>query len=157
MSRTHAFARQHLSGFTLLELIIVLVIIASVSVIGLRFAAGGISNTELKSNARQVAAALRLARSEALTLRKEVGVTISLDKHLYRVSTEDKDGQLNSQIELKLFTAEEYVQDQSTGTIQFFPDGSSSGGRVTLIAGAIQYEVDVDWLTGRVAILDEKQ
>jgi general secretion pathway protein H len=157
MSRPCAFARRPVSGFTLLELIIVLVIIASVSVIGLRFASGGISNTEVKSSARQVAAALRLARSEALTLRKEVGVTISLDKHVFRVSTEDKESQLNSQIELKLFTAEEYVQDQSTGTIQFFPDGSSSGGRVTLVAGPIQYEVDVDWLTGRVAILDEKQ
>ena len=29
-----------------------------------------------------------------------------------------------------------------------------NGGRITLAAGERKYEVDVDWLTGRVAILD---
>ena len=28
------------------------------------------------------------------------------------------------------------------------------GGRITLASGERKYEVDVDWLTGRVAILD---
>jgi len=44
--------------------------------------------------------------------------------------------------------------DEKTGSIRFFPDGGSNGGRITLAAGERKFEVDVDWLTGRVAILD---
>ena len=53
-------------------------------------------------------------------------------------------------------TEEDYVAelDDKTGAIRFFPDGGSDGGRVTIAAGERKYEVDIDWLTGRVAILD---
>ena len=38
--------------------------------------------------------------------------------------------------------------------IAFLPDGSSSGGRVELAAGARHMQVGVDWLTGRVSVAD---
>ena len=41
-----------------------------------------------------------------------------------------------------------------SGAIRFFPDGGSNGGRLTLAAGERKFNVDVDWLTGRVAILE---
>ena len=44
--------------------------------------------------------------------------------------------------------------EQDTGAIRFFPDGSSTGGRVTLMVGERSYAVDVDWLTGRVRVLE---
>jgi general secretion pathway protein H len=141
-------------GFTLIELILVLVIAATVSAMAFRFAQDGPSTTELKAGTRQVAAALRLARSEAITQRKEVGFTLSLVKKEFNL-TGEQPVSLSSDIDLKLFTAEEYVQDANTGTIQFFPDGSSSGGRVTLSLRDMIFEVDVDWMTGRIAILDE--
>jgi general secretion pathway protein H len=40
--------------------------------------------------------------------------------------------------------------DVAYGAIRFFPDGSSSGGTMQLG----KYIIEVDWLTGRVAILD---
>ena len=40
------------------------------------------------------------------------------------------------------------------GSIRFYPDGGSNGGRITVASGARKFDVDVDWLTGRVAILD---
>ena len=42
--------------------------------------------------------------------------------------------------------------NDKVGAIRFFPDGGSNGGRITLAAGERKYDVDVDWLTGRVAI-----
>ena len=33
-------------------------------------------------------------------------------------------------------------------------DAMPDGGRLTIASGERKYEVDVDWLTGRVAILD---
>ena len=44
-------------------------------------------------------------------------------------------------------------RDDKVGSIRFYPDGGSNGGRITLGAGDLKYEVDVDWLTGRVAIV----
>ena len=61
---------------------------------------------------------------------------------------------LPKQVELKLFTAQSDIADEKTGAIRFYPDGGANGGRMTIAAGERKYEVDVDWLTGRVAILD---
>ena len=57
-------------------------------------------------------------------------------------------------IHLKLLTAKRERSGVSRGAIRFFPDGSSTGGRVTLAHDNLSYLVDVDWLTGRVVIQD---
>jgi general secretion pathway protein H len=46
------------------------------------------------------------------------------------------------------------VTSERRGAIRFYPDGSSTGGRITVTFGRTQYLVDVDWLTGRVSITD---
>ncbi|PIV82132.1 type II secretion system protein GspH, partial [bacterium CG17_big_fil_post_rev_8_21_14_2_50_64_8] len=61
---------------------------------------------------------------------------------------------LPEKIEVALFTAQSELMDAKTGAIRFYPDGSSTGGRVTLSRGERKYRVDVDWMTGRVKILD---
>ena len=57
-------------------------------------------------------------------------------------------------IRLGLFTAQSERIDAARGSIRFFPDGSSTGGRVTLATDRESYWVDVDWLTGRVSVLE---
>ena len=44
--------------------------------------------------------------------------------------------------------------EKKRGGIRFFPDGGSNGGRVSLAVGERRFNVDVDWLTGRVSIVD---
>ena len=113
------------------------------------------STTELKSAARQLAAGLRLARSEALATRRETLRRRSTSSGGRSGSTATRASiALPRDVELKLFTAQSDLVDDKVGAIRFFPDGGSNGGRVTLAAGERKYEVDVDWLTGRVAILD---
>ena len=53
-------------GFTLLELLLVLVIAAASYALVVRFSAGGVSGAELRSAARTVAAGLRDARGTAI-------------------------------------------------------------------------------------------
>ena len=60
--------------------------------------------------------------------------------------------QLPEQLELKLYTAQSEIVNERQGAIRFFPDGSSTGGRVTLASGERKFLVDVDWLTGKVSI-----
>jgi general secretion pathway protein H len=101
-----------------------------------------------------MAAALRLARSEALATRHEHFVLLDLERRVFRVDTDTREIALPRDVELKLFTAQSDLVSDKAGAIRFFPDGGSNGGRVTIAAGERKYEVDVDWLTGRVAILD---
>ena len=61
---------------------------------------------------------------------------------------------LPQQAEIGVYTAQGEVVDASTAAIRFYPDGSSTGGRVSLAMGERKFLVDVDWLTGQVEILD---
>ena len=62
--------------------------------------------------------------------------------------------QLPPKIDISLYTATSEISAEKNGAIRFFPDGSSTGGRVTLAAGERKFLVDVNWLTGRVGIID---
>ena len=141
-------------GVTLLELLIVLAIIALVTGIVLPMFGGPVSTSELRASARQLAAGLRLARSEAVSERRETFLVLDVAGKRFKVDQDPREHKLPSGIDLKLFTAQNDLVDATTGAIRFFPDGGSNGGRITLAAGTRKYEVDVDWLTGRVAILD---
>jgi len=149
---TRSASRQR--GVTLLELLIVLAIMALVAGIALPLLGNGVSTTELRSSARQLAAGLRAARTEALAQRRETFLVLDVAGKRFKVDQDPREHKLPAGIELKLFTAQNDLVDATTGAIRFFPDGGSNGGRITVAAGTRKYEVDVDWLTGRVAILD---
>jgi general secretion pathway protein H len=139
---------------TLLELLIVLSIMAVLAALVVPRFTGGVSSSELKGATREVAAGLRLARSEALATRRETRVMLDLEQRTFQVERDVRTHALPKQIELKLFTAQSDLVSDKVGAIRFFPDGGSNGGRVTLSAGERKFNVDIDWLTGRVAILD---
>ena len=61
---------------------------------------------------------------------------------------------LPEDIALELFTARSELESDTVGRVRFFPDGSSTGGRITLSLAERRYMVDVDWLTGRVTTFD---
>ena len=70
--------RAAVAGVSLLELIIVLMIMALVTAVVIPMLGSGVSNIELRSAARQLAAGLRLARSEALAQRDHMGAEAGL-------------------------------------------------------------------------------
>ena len=141
-------------GFTMIELLVVLAIIAIASALIIPMFGKGVSTTELKSAARQLAAGLRLARSEAVSQRRETFLVLDLAGRRFKVDRDPQEHALPRGVELKLFTAQKDLVDEKVGSIRFYPDGGSNGGRITVGSGERKYEVDVDWLTGRVAILD---
>jgi general secretion pathway protein H len=141
-------------GVTLLELLIVLMLMALVAAMTVPLLSGGVSGSELKGAAREVAAGLRYARSDAVATRRETRLVFDLEQRTFNIDRDPRLHKLPKQVEMKLFTAQSDLIDEKTGAIRFFPDGGSNGGRVTISAGERKYEVDIDWLTGRVAILD---
>jgi len=151
----HAAPRNASAGVTLLELLIVLTIMAiAAAFVYPMFGGTGVSTADLKSAARQVAAGLRFARSEALATRQETRVMLDLEQRTFRIDRDASVHALPKLMEMKLFTAQSDLVNDRVGAIRFFPDGGSNGGRVTLASGTRKYEIDIDWLTGRVAILD---
>jgi general secretion pathway protein H len=142
------------NGFTLLELLVVLALLAmAYALIPPMFSVGG-STAELKAGARQVAAGLRKARSQAIVSRSEATLTVNVESHSFVLSGDDKPRILPHQAEISVYTAQGEVLDANNAAIRFFPDGSSTGGRVTLAMGERKYLIDVDWLTGQTEIMD---
>ena len=141
-------------GFTLLEMLVVLMLIGLIAALTIPTFSGGVSTTALKSAAREVAAGLRLARGQAIAQRTESVLELDVAGRSFRVPPDPRVHTLPSGIELKLFTAQRDLISDQVGAVRFYPDGGSNGGRITLAAGERKFDVDVDWLTGRVAILE---
>ena len=155
-SRRAAAARAARRGVTLLELLVVLSIMALVAaLVDADVRRRRVDHRAARAPARQLAAGLRLARSEALAhAARDVRSCSTSSGGRFRVDRDPREHALPRDVELKLFTAQSDLVDEKVGAIRFFPDGGRNGGRVTIAAGERKYEVDVDWLTGRVAILD---
>ena len=142
------------SGVTLLELLIVIALMAIITALVVPMFGGPVSTSELRATARQLAAGLRLARSEAVSERRETFLVVDVAGKRFKVDREAREHALPSKVDLKLFTAQNDLVSENVGSIRFYPDGGSNGGRITVASGARKFDVDVDWLTGRVAILD---
>ncbi len=146
--------RIRAQGFSLLELLIVVMIMGMVYVLVPGMIFSGVSGADLRASSRDIASGLRQARSLAVSERREAIVTLDLDKRAFSLSGNAHIFQLPDKLELKLYTAQSEIVNERQGSIRFFPDGSSTGGRVTVASGERKYLVDVDWLTGKVAILE---
>lgn len=139
-------------GFTLIELLVVMVIIGlAYSLVPPLFSSGA-TGTELKAATRQLAAGLRKARSEAIFRKKEVGLAMDVEKRQFNITGDRRVYTLSQKVDVSLHTAQSELFSGQGGNIKFFPDGSSTGGRITLVARDVKYQIDVDWMTGRVAI-----
>jgi general secretion pathway protein H len=57
-------------------------------------------------------------------------------------------------LSISITSAKEDRPNDHTGRIRFFPDGSSTGGRITLQSGKRQWHVNVSWLTGEIRVVD---
>ena len=148
-------ARVGQHGFTLLEILIVLVIGVLLVALVPPLLSGMSGATELRGAARQLAAGLRNARNEAVVRQQEAVLTLDLERHRFGVTGDPREIALPESVALKLYTAQSELLDSATGGIRFFPDGSSTGGSITVSGPKLAYRVNVDWLTGTVAIVEQ--
>lgn len=140
-------------GFTLVELLVVMAIAGLMLAVTPPLISAALPGVELKASARRTAGALRLTRERAISSGRDQAWQIDIETHRYRIG-EDRQGRLPDGLELRLVAAEREMRDDSQGGIRFYPDGSSSGGRVILARDGRGYQVGVNWLTGRILIAD---
>ncbi|MEP7154182.1 MAG: GspH/FimT family pseudopilin [Betaproteobacteria bacterium] len=141
-------------GFSLLEMVVVIVIIGLSYTLLPKMVFSGVSGADLRSNARAVASGLRITRDTAINTRREAVMSLDLENRQFTVQNDTTVHKLHELLDVKLYTSQADLITDKMGSIRFYPDGSSNGGRVTVAAGGRGFEVDVDWLTGRVTIKD---
>jgi general secretion pathway protein H len=139
-------------GFTLLELLVVLALAALLLAVAPPLITAALPGAELKSSARRVAAGLRLAREEAIRSGGDVAFTLDVENRFFEIDGGFRRASLPRGLVLEITAAESEMRDGQVGSVRFYPDGSSTGGRVVLALGDRGWQVGVQWLTGRIRL-----
>ena len=137
------------AGFTLIEMLVVLTILALTTALVVPLVSGGSEGARLQMAAGDLASAFRLTRSAAITRNTDMSLTIDVNKRTFSSAVVSQRA-FAPDIDAKLTYAAGLGTGRSDGGFQFFPDGSSTGGDVTLSLRGKQTTLCVDWLTGGV-------
>ena len=148
-----AGASSRPGGFTLIELLVALAVAGFALALIVGYRAPWSSRLGLEGTAAEIAAGLRLARSQAIADNRPIGFALDVAGRVYRVGN-DPPRRLPPQFAVAMLTVNGERQSAAVGDIRFNPDGSSTGGRITLDDGTRRVAVGVDWLTGRVTVAD---
>ena len=141
-----------MSGFTLLELVVVLfIVVLGFSVLGINLSSRN-DSTELKVAARDIVSALRYARGQALISHHETTLSLDLSNNTYTLSSRRKVYPVPKSIKVTVITAQSELSGEGLANIRFFADGSSKGGRITLERGKAAWQIDINWLTGQIEL-----
>jgi len=150
-----AYRRARLvRGFTLLEIILVIAIIAAASVLAATAMGGGFRGMQLKASVRQIASNLRYTRAQAIATGEPQRFVIEPARHVWTAPKNHR-GEIPAKLGVEFTGAREAAVSGSPsgqGAILFFPDGAATGGRIRLTAGKASWNIDVAWLTGQVQV-----
>ena len=160
------------SGFTLLELLVVLAIIGlSAFLVGPRIA-DSLANMEFVSAVKKVAASLRYARNRAAVERIPCRATVDFEENRLVIvcgdgetaegaeeeggeakGAGDKEYRLPKGVRWSRVIQEEEEWDSGTAEILFLPSGGSSRGTVYMKNDRERaYEISIDFVTGMVSL-----
>jgi len=148
-------------GFTLLELLVVLVLLGIIAVLVAPGLGGSLDSAKLKTASRELLAALRVQRSAAITQGTIITLNFATDEPSYRI--DDELIALAAGLSVVYQAAAGTTSDGGLGQqlpgggnnhLVFYPDGSSSGALLRLRLGEGLRYIRVDWLTGAVSLFD---
>lgn len=142
-------------GFTLLELLVVLLLVGLLTALVPPLFSGAVPGARLKAAARDLAATMHAARSQAIA-RNDI-VAVHLDSGTppaYRLG-EQRMTVMPAQISMQVAQAgSAFGNGGAEQVVRFFPDGSASDVQITLTGADRGYRLAINWLTGRVDIGD---
>jgi len=142
---------QRAAGFTLIEMVAVVLIIAIATGLAAVTMTGGLDGMRLRSASSDIAAQLRYTRVQAMATGRQQRFVIDPHAHTWE-APKRRHGKLPKQLGIEFYGAREVQPSPSEGGIAFFPDGASTGGRIRLRAKKAVRDIDVAWLTGEVKV-----
>ncbi len=149
--RSSALGPRASGGFSLIELLLVIALIAVIGVFAATALSGGMDGIRLRAAAKEVAAQLRFTRAQAIATGRPQRFSIDPRAHTW-TAPRDRSGDIPSQLGIVFTGARETQPARGVGAIVFFADGASTGGRIQLNAKSAAWNVDVKWLTGEVRL-----
>ena len=140
-------------GFTLIEILAVVALIALAVTLVAVSVGDGLTGAKVKAASRDLVAALRYTRGQAIVKRESKTLSVDVEGRRYRAPGRQW-VELPKDMDMKLVTARSELEEEGIGRIRFFPDGASTGGHIDLIRGEATWRIDVNWLTGEIRNLE---
>ncbi|MDE1892717.1 MAG: GspH/FimT family pseudopilin [Pseudomonadota bacterium] len=140
-------------GFTLLEMLAVILLIGIAAAAVSVSVSQGLASARVRAASSELAGALRATRAQAIVRAREQVFDVDTRSDSYR-NVKQQEVRLPRGLRVSITGAKEEQPNDHTGRIRFFPDGSSTGGRITLQSGRREWHVNVSWLTGEVRVVD---
>ncbi|MGY4310253.1 general secretion pathway protein H [Bradyrhizobium sp. USDA 4369] len=140
------------AGFTLIEVVCVLAIVALLAAVLLPAVSGRTSRPRLQAYAIEVAALLKTDRNAAIRRGGEVTTRIDAQARAIRSSTNGQMVRLPDDVRVETVLPRNCDDRPALQTISFFGSGMSCGGLITLTHDDAGYDIRVNWLTGRIDV-----
>jgi len=140
-------------GFTLLEMVCILAIIAMVAAVLVPNIPRSTSRPRLEAYAVQTASLLKTDRTAAIRHRVQVVTQVDAGARSLRSGSTGQILQVPDDVVFDAILPSRCNDRPAFSTISFFPSGISCGGTVVLSRPGTSYEIRVNWLTGVIEIV----
>src|SRR5476651_480072 len=140
-------------GFTLLEMVCVIGIVAMLAAILLPNISRGTSRQRLEAYAVETAALLKTDRTTAIRRRVQITTQIDASTSSLRSGSTGRILRVPDDVAFDALLPDRCNERPAFSTISFFATGMSCGGTITLSRLGTSYEIRVNWLTGGIEIV----
>jgi len=145
------------AGFTLLEMVCVIAIVAILAAIVIPALPRGTSRARLESYAVETAAMLKADRNAAIRNRTQVVTEVDAPQRIIRSGATGRVIRVPDDVVFDALLAARCNQRLAGETIQFFASGMSCGGTIALTRLGVGYEIRVNWLTGGIEVVPSER
>ena len=142
-----------MQGFTLFEMLAVIVLIGIAVAVTAVSMSRGLASARINAASSELVAALRATRTQAIVHGAQRNFVFNTHHLTYR-GADGRKVKLPSGMHASINSASVDTDSNGIARIRFFPDGSSTGGRITLWSGRRQWHVNVSWLTGLAYVVN---
>ncbi len=140
-------------GFTLLEMVCALAIIALLTAVLLPFIPRETSRSRLQAYALQAATLLKADRNAAIVRQASVATFVDAPGRAIRSGASQVALRIPDDVRFDALLPQTCRQQAALSTISFFANGTSCGGTIALTRLDAGYEIRVNWLTGRIEVI----
>jgi general secretion pathway protein H len=140
-------------GFTLLEMVCVLAIIALLAAVLLPFIPRQTSRSRLPAYALQTATLLKAGRTAAINRNTSIATLVDAPSRVIHSGSSRSAVRIPEDVRFDALLPQTCQRRAALSTIRFFANGSSCGGSIALTRFDAGYEIRVNWLTGRVEVV----